>query len=143
MREEFNKNEVGARLREVREKILKLTQSEFAKVLGVSASSISNSERGNELPSPNLLISILRIYNISVDWILTGQGGMCVSPISYEDLKKIADLFLVFADSRVHRFASFIKDSSEEKVDAVVEIIRNLESSESVKAVDEEKLPEV
>lgn len=128
MREEFNKTEVGARLREVREKSLKLTQADLAKVLGCSPSSISNAERGNELPSPQLLVTLLRIYNVSIDWLLTGKGGMYVSPISYEDLKRIADLFLVFADCRVHRFASFIKESPEEKVDAVIEIIRNLEN---------------
>lgn len=55
-------------------KRLKLTQKEFAEKLGVSQSYISEVENGQTQPGISLLVSLNLYFNVSVDWLITGQG---------------------------------------------------------------------
>lgn len=68
----FSPAQVGQRIRMVRGK---LTQTDFAKVLGVYKQNyISRYERGR-VPSPDLLIKISDYGKVTIDWLLTGKGG--------------------------------------------------------------------
>jgi transcriptional regulator with XRE-family HTH domain len=63
------------RLRTLR-KALKLTQSEFAKRLGLKPSSISLIEVGsNELSEKNIKL-LHMVFNVNEAWIRTGEGEM-------------------------------------------------------------------
>ncbi len=64
--------EVGHRIRAIRGK---QTQVEFAAVLGVKKQNyISRYERGR-IPSPDLLVRIAEIGQVTTDWLLTGKRG--------------------------------------------------------------------
>lgn len=70
--QKFSPVQVGQRIRRIRGK---LTQTDFAKVLGVYKQNyISRYERGR-VPSPDLLIRIAEYGKVSLDWLLTGKGG--------------------------------------------------------------------
>jgi len=70
--QKFSPVQVGQRIRRIRGK---LTQTDFAKVLGVYKQNyISRYERGR-VPSPDLLIRIADYGKVSLDWLLTGTGA--------------------------------------------------------------------
>ena len=69
--QKFSPVQVGQRIRRIRGK---LTQTEFAKILGVYKQNyISRYERGR-VPSPDLLIRIADYGKVTLDWMLTGKG---------------------------------------------------------------------
>lgn len=72
---DFLKNifrEFGGRLKFIREK-LGLSQSEFASKLGfASYNVISRFERGERLPSAEVLINLAKFSNCNLHWLLTG-----------------------------------------------------------------------
>ena len=81
--QKFSPVQVGQRIRRIRGK---LTQTDFAKVLGVYKQNyISRYERGR-VPSPDLLIRIADYGKVSLDWLLTGKGG--ASPKHAKKAKK-------------------------------------------------------
>lgn len=63
------------RIKEVRKKF-HLSQTEFAKKLGFSMSYIAQIEIGAKIPSDRTLQDIAREYNISYEWLKTGDGAM-------------------------------------------------------------------
>jgi transcriptional regulator with XRE-family HTH domain len=64
-------NQVGQRIRRVRGR---MTQTHFAKAVGVRKQNyISRYEHGR-IPSPELLVRIADFGKTSVDWVLTGKG---------------------------------------------------------------------
>ena len=71
-----NKNNLptlGKRLRSVREQA-GISQSALAERLGFSkAAVISRFERGERLPSVDILIKLAELYHIDLHWLLTGQ----------------------------------------------------------------------
>lgn len=61
---------VGERIRAIRGK---MTQTEFARKLGVRKQNyISRYERGR-IPSPDLLVKMASIGKVSLDWLLMGK----------------------------------------------------------------------
>ena len=57
-------------------KILKLSQSDFAKEIGIAQNSLSLIETGkNALTQQNINL-ICRIFNVSKDWLEFGKGEM-------------------------------------------------------------------
>jgi len=67
----LNLREVGRRIRELRG--FDLTQSEFARRIGITQSHLSALERGDNEPGAAVLLSISREFGKSVDWLLTGE----------------------------------------------------------------------
>jgi hypothetical protein len=39
---------------------------------------ISETETGKNKPSPNLMLALLNIYNLNLNWLLTGEGEMFI-----------------------------------------------------------------
>lgn len=64
---------LGERLKWVR-KDKGLTQQAFAKPLSTSSGYISEVEQGKKSPGSDFLLSLMRVYRISVDWLLNGEG---------------------------------------------------------------------
>ena len=60
---------IGYRLKILR-KQHHLSQIELGRLLGVSKVSVSNYEKGTRIPSMRTLLMILRVFNISADYIL-------------------------------------------------------------------------
>jgi transcriptional regulator with XRE-family HTH domain len=62
---------IGRRIRELRG--FDMTQTEFARRIGVTQSYLSALERGEKEPGSAVLLAISQEFGKSVDWLLTGQ----------------------------------------------------------------------
>lgn len=71
------KNTIGKRFRDIRVQI-GLTQTELAKQLGCGRSNISLIESGKNLPGGSILIALKSKYNVSLDWLFSGEGSMFI-----------------------------------------------------------------
>ena len=65
--------EVGRRIRQLRG--LDITQAEFAAIIGVSQSFLSQAERGQTEVGAETLLRISREFEKSIEWLLTGQDN--------------------------------------------------------------------
>ncbi|MFQ6029306.1 MAG: helix-turn-helix domain-containing protein [Dehalococcoidia bacterium] len=63
---------VGRRIRQVRG--FDMTQREFARRLRISQSQLSKYERGLMAPTAECLIRLKEQFEISIDWVLTGNS---------------------------------------------------------------------
>jgi phage repressor protein C with HTH and peptisase S24 domain len=78
---------LGERIRYLRENILRLNQSEFAKELGFSrGATISDYEKDKRSPDITTLRSMADIGNVTLEWLLTGNG-----PISADNAEQGAE----------------------------------------------------
>jgi len=66
---------IGNRIKQVR-KFLKMSQSQFGKVLGTTQRAVSHWERNEAEPSLEQLQKLTQLFNINPTWLLTGQGEM-------------------------------------------------------------------
>ena len=72
-----NKNSLGERLKQARKKI-GLNQVEFGKQLGCGRSNISSIENGVFFPTASLLWELKSKFNVSLDWLFSGEGSMFI-----------------------------------------------------------------
>ncbi|WP_294346794.1 translesion error-prone DNA polymerase V autoproteolytic subunit [Prosthecochloris sp.] len=70
-----NVENVGERIRAIRLKE-GLTQTEFARKIGVSGNRLSEYETKGDPPKANILASIYRNFDVDALWLLTGEGSM-------------------------------------------------------------------
>ena len=63
---------VGIRIKNRRNE-LHLTQKDVYNSTGISTGNLSEIERGNVLPSSKALVSLSKLLQTSIDWILTGE----------------------------------------------------------------------
>ncbi|MDY6789713.1 MAG: helix-turn-helix transcriptional regulator [Thermodesulfobacteriota bacterium] len=91
----ISNKEIGQRINKIRTS-LNLSQSLFAKSLGVTQGYISCIEKAEKDPSMTLLILITKQYNITKKWLITGEGEMiqerdveCDDPKISKLLKKV------------------------------------------------------
>jgi transcriptional regulator with XRE-family HTH domain len=75
--------ETGKRLREIRKKNHN-TIMELSEKTGLSKAMISETEAGKNKPSPNLMLALIKLYNVNINWVLTGEG----EPYQKEEPKK-------------------------------------------------------
>lgn len=68
-------NNFSARITKIRS-VMGLNQSEMAKSLGVSQGFLSDVEKGKKIPGSDFLISLKKYCNVSIDWLITGNGNM-------------------------------------------------------------------
>ena len=72
-------DKIGVRLKEIR-KHFDLTQDEFAQKLDLSKSFVGKIEAGFQQPSATIMVKLFEIFNVSLDWLLTGRGQMFIMP---------------------------------------------------------------
>lgn len=124
--------EIFERIRILRKKHLKLTQTEFGERLGVNRSAINNIE-GNRLVKPEqkepLYRLICKTFNVSYEWLTTGEGDMYVetketfvSKLSAEfglsdTAEKIIECYLNLDEGQRATVDSFIMSVAESLVD--------------------------
>lgn len=82
-------NTFSKRLKELRAS-LNLTQSEFAKEIGTTQATLSSYENSSKLPSIELLISISKKCNVSIDWLCGMQNEQTTAQTisTYSDIIK-------------------------------------------------------
>ena len=60
---------LGYRLKELRKK-MDISQTELGKLLGVTKVSISGYENGTRVPSMEVLMNIIKLFDVSADYLL-------------------------------------------------------------------------
>lgn len=65
--------EIGQRISFVRGKE---TQKDFAQRVGIKQNTISQYERGERIPTPDVLIRLHQACNITIEWLLVGEEGL-------------------------------------------------------------------
>lgn len=80
------KNSLGKRFKQARKKI-GLNQGEFGKNIGCGRSNISQIENGLFFPTASLLMELKSKFNVSLDWLFSGEGSMFI-----EEKEKNIDL---------------------------------------------------
>jgi transcriptional regulator with XRE-family HTH domain len=91
-------NEVGKRLKQIR-KTLKLTIREFSKEIYFSHSLYGQTEFGNREASDRIIQLISSRFNVSKEWIRTGNGNMFDSPPPDIRLEKILEIYNMVDDT--------------------------------------------
>ncbi len=88
----LNQEEIGKRLREVRE-ALNLTIEKMYHATGFSRSLISEAENGLKKPSSTYLFALLDLYQVNLNYIMSGRGDMFLGEeLVFEDFGKDAKL---------------------------------------------------
>lgn len=54
-----------------------MSQQKLADAIGTSKGYISEIERNIKIPGTEILIALKRYFDVSVDWLLTGEEGVC------------------------------------------------------------------
>lgn len=69
---------MNTRILEVR-KNAGLTQEEFANEISLSKNYVWMMEKGERIPSDRTILEICRKFNVSLEWLTTGEGDMYTS----------------------------------------------------------------
>lgn len=91
---------MNERIRKLR-RTLDLTQQDFANRIGIKRNSLANYETGRNTPIDAIILSICREFNVSKDWLLTGEGDMFVEKTEDEE---IADMVYDLLDPKDDEF---------------------------------------
>lgn len=68
---------LGDRIKYVREQILRLTQSDLAHKLGFKSKvTISNWEKNNGEPEVHILLTLVKLADVSLYWLLANEGAI-------------------------------------------------------------------
>ena len=79
------------RLAQVR-KTLKLTQREFAEKILVATGFIASMEIGSRKVNPRIMKLVSSIFNVNLQWLETGEGGMFYTDTEKE-IEEIISLY--------------------------------------------------
>ena len=79
----------------------KMTQSQLARRLGVKKTTIAAWEQDLSEPRANRLSMMAGVLNVSIMWLLTGEGEGAATPI--EDVSQSNDLSSALAEMRAIR----------------------------------------
>lgn len=85
-------NSICTRIKELR-KQLGMSQIEFAKNIGVTNSHISKIEKGETTPSASLIKLISREYQVSENWLETGEGSIFIFEVEEDVEKQLEDTY--------------------------------------------------
>lgn len=85
--------ETGDRIRSLR-KALGLTQTEFAKELGLTQNYIHLVEKGERQISDRTLADMQRTFSVSKEWLIDGVGEMFSASTKQTDLAKLSKAVL-------------------------------------------------
>ena len=86
---------IGYRLRELR-KEHNMSQSDLGKLLGVSKVSVSGYENGTRVPSIEILLSILDVFQTSADYLLGRElNAVCEDDDSVSVILSLSDVEII------------------------------------------------
>ena len=110
---------MNERIKNIR-KNLKLSQTEFGARIGVKQTTVASWELGNRDPQDVVIKAICDTYNVSENWLRTGEGDMFVQ-ISHKEktVRFMADVAKVNGldpeEGLVARIIDFLSDMSVEE----------------------------
>lgn len=122
---------MNTRIKLLREKHLKLSQTEFAEILNLKRNSISLIEVGKRNPSDRTILDICQKFNVSETWIRTGNGEIFINTPSstMEQLKKEFDLD-EFSYNLVYEYLKLDKEKRYFVRDFLYSLLNNMDSQE-------------
>lgn len=133
--------EVYERIKELRKKTLKMSQTVFGERLGVNRDVINNIEN-NRLARPDQKMSLYKLicseFNVSEDWLLNGTGEMFANDEA--EYSTLIDQIMTgeneFAKNIFKTFASF--DAKDwEALQRMVEKYNSIADDEEMSLIDE------
>ena len=119
--------EISDRIRLIRE-TAGLTRAQFAERLGISASEVTNVEFAkikNMASKESLFRSIASEFDVSLDWIKTGEGDM-YGATPRDDVAMAFGSLLAMHDPVVDGFIEFFRSRTPEQRRELVEQLREL-----------------
>ena len=122
---------IGERIRKVRREFC-LTQTQFANRIGSMQNKITRYERNNRNPSPSVICSICKEFNVNKKWLETGEGEMfnLTSNNELETLIKKYDLPTA-TYVLVKNFLELKKEQRDMIIDFAKKVVVNLAEMES------------
>ncbi|GEQ22244.1 hypothetical protein CBU02nite_27500 [Clostridium butyricum] len=115
--------EIFERIKYLRKSILKISQEEFAKKIGLSRSNIGNIEVGRINVTDRVISDIVNQYNVNNDWLINGTEPMFVKT-SNELVDQIASKYnFSIAEKQALQAYVELSDSDREKIS---ELIQNI-----------------
>jgi len=117
---------VKERIKKLR-KALGLTQQEFADRIGISRGNIATYETRDGSPGASVIALICRTFNVSENWLRTGEGGMFVQLTTSEEISVFfADILSNKPDSFKQRFVLMLSHLSEREWGLLEKMAREL-----------------
>jgi len=96
--------DIGFKIKELR-KSMKMSQSDFAKASGISASYLSEIERGYKKPTFDIVFRIAEAFNIKIAQLIGETPGTPLTP----EVKEIVDILSHFEPDQVKLLRDFLK----------------------------------
>lgn len=131
-------DQIVQRIRHVR-KHYKLTQVAFAERIGYGRGVIENIERGLVPPKQLFLQQISKVYNVDLDWLLTGEGEPFLEKSELETLLEFATH--VYADTDLawlRRLCEYVNALDEEERKEVARYIEGISAAIAPKSEKQE-----
>lgn len=115
--------EIFERIKYLRKSILKISQEEFAKKIGLSRSNIGNIEVGRINVTDRVISDIVNQYNVNNDWLINGTEPMFIKTAN-ELVDQIASKYnFSIAEKQALQAYVELSDSDREKIS---ELIQNI-----------------
>lgn len=116
------------RFKELR-KELNVTQQEFADKLKISRNFVAQIEMGSKVPSDRTIDDVCREFNVSEEWLRTGNGDMFVPGIKDKQISAmLADVMKSGEDSFRHRLVpalARLDDEGWDNLEKLIDMISN------------------
>ena len=105
-------NKYAQKFKQIRE-LLNISQVELAKVINIHSISISRYERGEVIPSIEVLSTLVKSLSVNPRWFLLDEGepfgkDKIVSPD--KDIQKIIDILTSMSDVKRKEFLNHIEE---------------------------------
>lgn len=103
-----------------------MSQTEFAKRMGISQQHISQICNAKRLPSDRTIMDICREFGCNEVWLRTGEGEPFIHESETEKIRAFAERTIKGTDHFRKTFASLLADLEEEDWAAIGEIYERL-----------------
>ena len=118
------------RIKKLRE-AKKLSQAEFAKILGINSSAIGQYEISKTVPSFKILIKIGEIFHTNLNWLLFGVGDMFIN----EDIVVVSELqnkitILESENKNLRSFISALESAQKASSSDLLDCLKKLTASQ-------------
>lgn len=119
----------GERLRRARER-KGMTQAQVMKVTNISDKSLSRYENGASAPDPDTILELIRLYDVSADYIMGLSSDMGHAPDSPAGTSLAAP---AIATPDAHEMLEELSDDARKKAEEYIEMLKTLDEVKSGK----------
>ena len=109
---------IGERIKNLR-KNMNVTAKDFADILQIPLRTVGSYERNEAQPSPKFFNALIDIYNININWLLTGDGNVFLN-----EQNKIDESFISMLKERFNM--------SDDEISGLIDILGSDASKEMV-----------